>query len=286
MSRPLRLEYPGALYHVTCRGNAGNRIFKQESDRELFLHILRSVIKEFNWLCHAYCLMDTHYHLMMETPDGNLAKGMRQLNGVYTQKFNWKHKLLGHLFQGRYKAVLVDRENYLLELCRYIVLNPVRSKKRKRPEDWTWSSYRATAGFSKVPDFINVDWILNQFGRTRDRAQMQYRSFVRDGMSRESPWQDLKGQIFLGGQGFVSSFKKVLEKKGRLGEIPKVQRYADRPRLQELFLPGVILKKPKRNQTIYAAHIHHGYSLKEIGDHLQIHYTTVSKVIKEERSKN
>ena len=105
-------------------------------------------------------------------------------------------------------------------------------------------------------------------------------------MSRESPWQDLKGQIFLGGQGFVSSFKKVLEKKGRLGEIPKVQRYADRPKLEELFLPGVILKKPKRNQTIYAAHIHHGYSLKEIGDHLQIHYTTVSKVIKEERLKN
>ena len=134
MARPIRIEYPGAVYHVTSRGNAGNKIFSDDQDREIFLPILAAVVKRYNWLCHAYCLMDTHYHLMIETPDANLSIGMRQLNGIYTQKYNRRHETPGHIFQGRYKAILVQKENYLLELCRYVVLNPVRAGVVQKPE--------------------------------------------------------------------------------------------------------------------------------------------------------
>ena len=127
MARALRIEYPDAVYHITSRGNARNEIFADDQDRDNFLTVLGVVVKRYNWLCHAYCLMDNHYHLMIETPDANLSRGMRQLNGVYTQKYNWRHSKTGHIFQGRYKSILVEKENYLLELCRYVVLNPVRA---------------------------------------------------------------------------------------------------------------------------------------------------------------
>lgn len=121
MARPLRIEHPGALYHVTSRGNSQSNIFITDTDRSSFLEILESAINRFNWICHSYCLMDNHYHLLIETPKGNLSRGMRRINGIYTQKFNWIYKKTGHVFQGRYKAILVDKESYLLELCRYVV---------------------------------------------------------------------------------------------------------------------------------------------------------------------
>lgn len=127
MARPLRVEYPGGIYHITSRGNAQQPIFLSDTDRESFLDILASIVKRFNWPCHAYCLMDNHYHLLIETPEGNLSKGMRQLNGVYTQWFNRIHRRVGHIFQGRYKAIVVEKEAHLLELCRYVVLNPLRA---------------------------------------------------------------------------------------------------------------------------------------------------------------
>lgn len=127
MARPLRLEFPGAIYHVTSRGNARNAIFLDDEDRVLFLACLGAVVTRFGWWCHAYCLMDNHYHLLIETPEGDLSRGMRQLNGVYTQRFNRRHGRAGHVFQGRFKAIVVDRDSYLLELCRYVVLNPIRA---------------------------------------------------------------------------------------------------------------------------------------------------------------
>src|SRR5258706_8306926 len=154
MSRPLRLEFPGAIYHVTSRGNARAPIFADDGDRELFLETLAHVVERFHWLCHAYCLMDNHYHLLIETPDPNLSKGMRQLNGLYTQRFDRRHGRVGHVFQGRFKAILVERDSYLLELCRYVVLNPVRAKMVKQPKQYQWSSYRATAGIDAAPPFL------------------------------------------------------------------------------------------------------------------------------------
>src|SRR5919109_5544610 len=156
MSRPLRLEFPGAVYHLTSRGNARRKIFFSDTDRTNFLDTLSQVISRFSWICHAYCLMANHYHLLIETPKPNLSLGMRQLNGLYTQSFNRRHKRVGHLFQGRFKAIVVQKESYLLDLCRYIVLNPVRIKGDVRMDAWKWSSYRATAGLVSVPEFSPI----------------------------------------------------------------------------------------------------------------------------------
>ena len=155
MARPLRIEFPGAIYHVTTRSNARKAVFRDDADRDLFLDALGEVVTRFRWLCHAYCLMDRHYHLLIETPRGNLSPGMRQLNGVYTQRFNRRHARVGHAFQGRFKAILVERRSYLLELARYIVLNPVRAKMIKNPGRYRWSSYPATVGAVAPPSGIS-----------------------------------------------------------------------------------------------------------------------------------
>lgn len=278
MARPLRIEYPNAVYHVTSRGNARNKIFLGDQDRENFLFVLDAVVKRYNWLCHAYCLMDNHYHLMIETPDANLSRGMRQLNGVYTQKYNWWHSKTGHIFQGRYKSILIDKENYLLELCRYVVLNPVRATMVEKPEEWKWSSYGATAGLKTVPNYLTGDWILGLFSNNKAEAQKRYRKFVREGIHTGSPWDDLQGQILLGEEGFIEKYKDLLSDKEQIKEIPRPQRYVSRPRLSKLLSKED--KTARRNRGIHSAHVKYGYTLKEIADHLEIHYTTVSKAIK------
>lgn len=283
MARPLRIEYPNAVYHVTSRGNARNKIFLDDQDRENFLFILAAVVKRYNWLCHAYCLMDNHYHLMIETPDSNLSRGMRQLNGVYTQKYNWWHSKTGHIFQGRYKSILVDRENYLLELCRYVVLNSVRANMVEKPEEWKWSSYGATAGLKNVPDYLMVGWILGLFSNNKSEAQKRYRKFVREGIHAGSPWNDLQGQILLGEEEFIEKYKDLLSDKEHIKEIPKPQRYVSRPKLSKLLAKED--SRNRRNKGIHSAHVKYGYTLKEIADHLGIHYTTVSKVIKSLKGK-
>ncbi len=163
MARPLRIEFPGALYHVTARGNAQRDLFLDDEDRERFLSVLDRVVSRFHLLLHAYCLMDNHYHLLLETPEANLSKAMRQINGVYTQAFNRRHGKVGHVLQGRFKAILVDRDRYLLELCRYVVLNPVRARITRKPDTYRWSSYRASAGLAPVRPFLTTDWLLSQF---------------------------------------------------------------------------------------------------------------------------
>jgi len=280
MARPLRIEYPGAVYHITSRGNARQEIFLDEEDRGDFLLILRSVIRRFHWLCHAYCLMDNHYHLLIETPEGNLSQGMRQLNGVYTQAFNRRHGRVGHLFQGRFRALLVEKESYLLELCRYVVLNPVRANRVQEPGRWQWSSYSATAGFRRSPDFLTVDWLLAQFGQKRKQAEAGYREFVREGTQEGSPWEKVTGQIFLGREGFVERLQSLLGESQEMKEIPRAQRYASRPSLKDLFLPGGGEDRNERDRRIYHSHVGYGYTLKEIAQHLGIHYTTASKAVK------
>ena len=279
MARPLRIEYPGALYHVTSRGNAGDKIFRSGKDREYLLDLLGLMIERFHWLCHAWCLMDNHYHLILETPEGNLARGMRQFNGIYTQKHNRNYTKTGHVFQGRYKAILVDKESYLLELCRYVVLNPVRAGMVKRPQDWKWSSYRSTVGTSVPPPWFTPDWILAQFGRSRRRAQRLYHHFIIEGITKEAPWRDLRGQIFLGDRGFIEECKRNLDVSTDLEEVPRVQRYAERPVLSQLLPEKIRRDKARRNRAIYDAHVTYGYTLKEIADHVGVHYTTVSRVI-------
>ena len=174
MARPLRIEYEGAVYHVTSRGNARQGIFLDDDDRTGFLEILGRVVERYSWICHAYCLMTNHYHLLIETPNANLSRGMRQLNGVYTQAFNRRHERTGHVLQGRFKSILVEKESHLLELARYIVRNPVRAKMVRSPRDWRWSSYRATAGQSEPPGFLTTGWILSQFHQDLEHAARAY----------------------------------------------------------------------------------------------------------------
>lgn len=278
MSRPLRIEYPDAVYHVTARGNARNDIFHSDSDRKIFLKIFSDAVRRFNWLCHAYCLMDNHYHLLIETPDGNLSRGMRQLNGVYTQKYNWLHQKTGHIFQGRYKAILVDKDSYLLELCRYVVLNPVRAGMTEKPEQWPWSSYRFTAGMKTPPDYLMTGWIWGLFHQEKTEAQKLYRKFVRAEIGLKSPWEELRSQIFLGEEAFIDSHRDLLHDKQTVNEAPRTQRYLNRPELSTLFSKEK--NKAERNRLIHQAHIQYGYTLKAIADYLEIHYTTVSKVMK------
>jgi REP-associated tyrosine transposase len=285
MARPLRIEYPGAVYHITARGNARQDIFLENADRSLFLRVLAHTVTRYNWLCHAYCLMGNHYHLLLETPDPNLSLGMRHLNGVYTQRFNRKHSRVGHVFQGRFKSVLVEKEVHLLELCRYIVLNPVAAKMVFHPSEHPWSSYNFTAKSIKKPTFLSIDWVLGQFSKKRRDARRLYQEFVvgkYDG-NNDNPWKKLVGQVILGSDDFVTYIQDLIAEKKEIKEIPKLQRYSGRPPLSRLFSVGSLNNKKKRNESICNAHLSYGYTLKEIGEYLGIHYTTVSRIVNNDK---
>ena len=283
MARPLRLEFPGAIYHVTSRGNARNAIFLDDEDRELFLGGLGEVIARFGWLCHAYCLMDNHYHLLIETPKGNLSLGMRQLNGVYTQRLNRRHGRVGHVLQGRFKAIVVDRDSYLLELCRYVVLNPIRAGRVKHIERHPWSSYPATMGLAQCPAWLKTDWVLGQFAKTRAVARRRYAEFVAEGRGLPSPWSAVRGQALLGSEAFVEKMRPLLEGVRELKEIPRTQRLLHRPSLARMFTKAVRSDKVLRDEAIRKAYLDYGYTMAAIARHAGVHYSTVSKVIKGER---
>ncbi|MDI6800838.1 MAG: transposase [Thermodesulfovibrionales bacterium] len=279
MARPLRIEYEGALYHITTRGNERKPIFKDDTDREIFIDTLHKTNNKYNWICHTYCLMDNHYHLVIETPDGNLSKGMRQLNGVYTQTFNKRHNRIGHIFQGRYKAILIQKESHLLEVCRYVVLNPIRAKTIKRIEDWKWSSYCATAGKSKPHPCLTTDWILRQFAQKKLIAEKKYREFVQAGTGDKGIWEEVKGQSILGREDFVEKLIGYIKEHKDIKEIPKSQRYINRPALKEILNKGMLLNKKDRNKRIKEAINEYGYSHKEIADYLGLYYTTISRIV-------
>jgi len=223
VARPLRLEFAGALYHVTARGNARQPIYLDEQDRTLFLDLLGKETEQQRWTCYAYCLMNNHYHLLIETPEANLVRGMQRLNGVYTQAFNRRHRRVGHLFQGRYKAILVDKDAYLQELCRYLVLNPVRAKAVDVPGRWRWSSYRATAGEAAAPSWLAVARVRALFS-----GRGGYRRFVAEGIGRASPWAGLRGQIYLGDADFLERVERQLPPR-RGKAIPRSQFEPLRP---------------------------------------------------------
>ena len=275
MARPLRIEFPDALYHITSRGNRHEDIYLGDKDRNTFLQILSQVCDRFNWVCHSYCLMSNHYHLMIETPEGNLSQGMRQLNGVYTQSFNRNHGCVGHVFQGRYKAIMVQKENYLLELSRYIVLNPVRAGMVRAAKDWRWSSYRSTVGVAVVPACLSTDWLLSCFAKQKKIAMERYRSFVSEGKSQASPWGQLKKQIYLGDDAFVEEMQAKLEPDIDLSEIPSSQKRKMAKPIHDYFDQSLA-----RNDGIYRAYQSGGYSMKAIADATNLHYSTVSKIIK------
>ncbi len=274
MARPLRLELSGGIYHVTSRGDGREDIYLNDEDREAWLEILGQVCERFHWICHAWCQMTNHYHLLIETPEANLAQGMRQLNGVYTQRFNRAHERCGHVFQGRYKAILVERDNYLLELARYIVLNPLRAKMIKRLEDWPWSSFPATCGLAPVPQWLQTDWILAQFGVRRSSAIAKYVAFVHEGARLPSVWSKLQGQVFLGSEDFVSRMQTHIAASPTVKEIPRAQRRALKKSLTEF------AEAHPRNEAMARAYLSGQHTMNDIAQHFDVHYSTVSRAVR------
>ena len=299
MARPLRIEFPGALYHITARGNAGQDIFLDARDSQRFLDLLGEVATRLRWRCAAYCLMTNHYHLVVETPAPNLSHGMRQLNGRYTQAFNFRHRRDGHLFQGRYKAILVDREAYLKEVCRYVVLNPVRAGLAPDVRAWRWSSYRATlaagraaagqGGRGQTPatqDWLAARDLLALFAAEPEAAARIYAGFVAEGAGGAAGgaaglWDRLEGQIYLGAAGFAEAMRARIGAKGAALEIPRVPREAP-PRPLPAFARGYA----DRREAMARAHLEGGYSQAAVARHFGVHYSTVSRAARRFPSKS
>jgi len=279
MARPLRIEYEGAVYHVTSRGNAGEKIFLADRDRLGFLDVLGGVVSRFDWVCHAYCLMSNHYHLLIETPSANLSRGMQLLNGVYAQRFNRRHKRSGHVFQGRFKAILVEKESHLLELARYVVLNPVRAKMVRSARDWPWSSYRVTSGQVEAPKFLAIDWILSQFDAKRGPAVRAYRRFVTEGRGVDA-WNDLRAGSLIGSEAFIEHMRLLLLDAPLDPNILRCERDAARPSLTQLF-PDVS-DKANRDKRIHEAVLCYHYKLREVAEYTGLHFSTISVIAKRE----
>ena len=280
MSRPLRLEFPYALYHITSRGDRREDIYEDDEDRQAFLEVFASVIEQHNWICYAYCLMSNHYHLLIQTPDANLSKGMRQLNGVYTQAYNRRHQKIGHLFQGRYKSILVDEDNYLLELSRYIVLNPVKAGMENKVDEWKWSSYPAMVGTIQSPDWLESDYLLSQFSVQRKTAIRKYQEFLQAGLNKGPIWEQLNNQIYLGNEAFIEKVQKHMDDRKQGLQIPKVQKRPIAKALVEYENMSV-----SRDDAIIQAYASGAYSYHELGEHFGLHFTRIGKIVREGRAK-
>lgn len=289
MVRPLRIEYPGAVYHVTSRGDRREPIAKDDTDRVLFLEVLGQALQRFDAQVWAYCLMGNHYHLVLHTREANLSRLMRQINGVYTQTFNRRHGLTGHLFQGRFKAILVDSDSYLLEVCRYVDLNPVRALMVKRPDAYAWSSYRALAGLAEPAPWLDRQPLYEQLlpGKSAAKAALQYAEFVSQGHGVQLWETALQQQIYLGDEGFIARMQQLAGldnsapgsslRKAQVSQIhtsapPKdhdVQRYA----------AIKTHSKEQRNQNIANAFYQGGHSQTAIALAFGVSTSTVSRVV-------
>jgi putative transposase len=274
MTRPLRLEFPGALYHVTSRGDRKGKIFLDDSDRHAWLEMLATVCTRFNFVIHAYCQMTNHYHLVVETIDGDLSRGLRQLNGAYSQLFNRRHRLVGHVFQGRYKAILVQKESYLLELARYVVLNPVRAGIVLGPLDWPWSSHRHMMRQTDKPNWLETDWLLHHFGQDLTRAPAAYADFVAAGAGALSPLRDVKHQMVLGEKEFIAQHLNGLAAP-EVTDVIRAQR-----RGSVLSLGDLEGTYSDRGEAMARAYWTMAFSMQEIASHFCVSVRTVGRAVK------
>ena len=297
MARPLRVQYPGAFYHVTSRGNERKAIFKSKGDRERFLSYLESANERYDAIIHTYCLMGNHYHILLETPRSNLSQILHHINGAYTTYYNVKRKRVGHLFQGRYKSILVQKDAYCKELSRYIHLNPVRAGIVRKPSQYKWSSYCYLIGLKKVPQWFSDEAVLGYFDKDKKRAQGLYRDFVEKALGKEmeDPLSKVFASTFLGNDRFIEwakekwiGFKNVDPR-----NVPAMKRLMDKASLKRIdeIVDSVIGRKDImfRKFCIYTSHQIVGYPLKEIGNHYGMRGSAASQSsrrFKEEISKN
>ncbi len=289
MVRPLRIEYPGAVYHVTARGDRREPIAKDDTDRARFLDVLGQALQRFDAQAWAYCLMGNHYHLVLHTRQANLSRLMRQINGVYTQSFNRRHGLTGHVFQGRFKAILVDRDSYLLEVCRYVDLNPVRARIVRRPDAFAWSSYRALAGLAPAPVWLDAQALYGQLtpGKSAERAALKYAEFVAQGKG-VALWDDhLRQQIYLGDAAFIARMQKIAGLDAALdsggGAKPQVSKaHLSAPAHGgdvQAYASRRAANKAQRNQNIADAFHEGGHSQTAIALAFKVSTSTVSRVV-------
>lgn len=275
MVRPLRIEIENGYYHVMARGNRREAIYRSDSDRNYFLELLGGVSERRGWNVLAYCLMTNHYHLLVHTPEPNLSNGMRDLNGVYSQQFNRRHRRVGHVLQGRYTAHLVDRDSYLKEVARYVVLNPVRARMADGPRRYRWSSYRDTIGVREPPDWLAIDQILSAFGKRRNTAIQEYREFVRAAVTTGGKLGALKHGLFYGSDPFVERMVKELVEPAELTEYDRRQRTA-------LVKPlAWYAERYDRNEALARAWKTGQYTLKQLGEHFGLHYASVSRLVRQ-----
>jgi putative transposase len=276
MARPLRINFPGAIYHITSRGDHDETIFKDDADRQAFVDTLAAVCERFRWRCHAYCLLDDLYNLIVETPEGNLSKGMRQLNGVYTQAFNRNHSRTGHVFQGRYKAILVEPELYLLELCRTVTTSPVAAKLSKDPTKWKWSSLRATIGHEDAPVWLDTDTCIDSFGKNKKKSQEKFKEFVLAGKDTEQVWNNLRKQIYLGSEHYVK--KMASRAMTHNGRTSKITIQGAKTSKQALASFAKRFEDPR--EVMAKAYLSGTYTLKNIAEFYGVHYSTVSRAVR------
>lgn len=272
MVRPLRIEYPGAIYHVIARGNRRAAIFEDDEDRMRFLADLERIVKRYGWTVMAFCLMGNHYHLLVLVGDAGLARGMRDLNSAYCQAFNRRRGIVGHVLQGRYKSPLVERDGYLAWLVRYIVRNPVRARLCEHPGDWAWSSYRATVGQAPVPGFLATGPVLERFGETDAAARAAFAWFVESG-GDDPDWDPLKGAAAFGSTEFVSRHAAPTGDVSRT-EITSVQRLGARLALADAVAGA------SSDEALVEIHRELGYSMSAIARALGVHPATVSRRIR------
>ncbi len=282
MSRPLRIEFAGAVYHVTSRGDRREPIYRDDPDRRLHLGVLAQAMSRFDAQVLAYCLMGNHYHLVLQTRQPNLSRLMRHLNGVYTQAFNRRHGLTGHLFQGRFKAILVDRDPYLLALCRYVERNPVAAGLVRAVANWPWSSYAAHVGAVPAEPWLDVDamhaLVLQREPRgpaDRRRAAARYAELVADARA-PSPWvEGLRQQVFLGDEDFVArTLAQASPASMRSRDIPREQR-----RPAPAGLAPFLRRHGNRNQALYAGYKEGGLTMTQLARECGLSVSRVSRVV-------
>jgi putative transposase len=266
VARPPRLEVPDGIYHAWARGNERRRIFRDDADFRRFLELLGRAVARYRWRILTYCLMRNHYHLLLETPEPNLSRGMRHLNGVYAQSFNRRHDRVGHLFQGRFGALIVQDDDHLLTECAYIVRNPLRTIDPIDPLDWPWSSHRATLGLEPPPRFLDVDRLLSFFGSARTAARERYRAYIDETDETLTPHPLANGD-----DEFVARHVATVPADP---EFPSRYRTATPPPLDELVYDRDDVS------AVAAAHLDHGYSMRQIATHLRCGTATISRRIR------
>lgn len=273
MARRHRIKFCGAIYHVAARGNRKQRIFVDDVDRRRFLKIVATALEKFGAECYVHCLMDNHFHEVIHTPRANINQVMQHIDGLYTQYANWRHRTTGHVLEGRYTGMLIDDTCYLRNAIAYVLRNPVEAGVVSDAGDWPWSSYRAAMGKAS-PQFETLTWLRSLF-QANTIAESR-RLLAQQVRSEPDDYPNLIRGVAEGATAFKERVRRVVGATLYRAALPRSYRAIARPPLAEVFAS---VRRAERRQTIMRAHIVHGYLLTEIANHLELHPTTISRIV-------